>query len=201
MTDMPLYVVLCTYGPDANSRRPAAMAEHLAYLRKNRHRLRFAGPLLTDDGQAPAGSNAIVEVGDRASAEEFIEKEAFCRAGMFEDIEITRFRSMTENRQDGVTPDPDRPMFLCRWRIADSAGLPVAGNLGLPPDDASVHLVEGGALLTDDASQIIGALLIVEAADRATAERYVDHDIQRRSVVTDDVRISRWRFGQALGGS
>ena len=133
----PQYVVLCTFRRGALSLRAAAMAEHLSYLRENRYRLRFAGPLLDDDEGTATGSLAIVEVADRAAAADFIQREAFHRAGMFDDVEIVRFESAVGLRQADLTTDPQRLMFLCHWRTAPGADIPYNGHLGPLETDAS----------------------------------------------------------------
>lgn len=194
-----LYLIRCTYGADAHSLRERAMAEHLSYLQENGHRLRFAGPLLADDGRTATGSNAIVEVSDRTDAEDFIAEEAFNRAGMFDDIEILRFESGLNNRQVHITPDPEREMFFCRWTTAARSGMSSAGGFEVSQGDPSVRMLEGGALLTDDATQVIGGLFILEVHNRPAAEDFLAMDIRRRSGDADDVLVSRWRFGQALG--
>jgi uncharacterized protein YciI len=201
MTDpLPVYVVLCTYGPDALSRREAAMAEHLSYLRENGFRLRFAGPTLADDGQTATGSLAVVAVADRAGAEDFIGGEAFNRAGMFDDIEITRFASDIDGRQALITPDPEREMYLCRWTTADAT--PVADrDRSAVAEGAGVRLLEGGELLTDDASQAVGGFFLLEAPDRSAAEDFVAEDARRRSGAAARVLVRLWRFGKALGGA
>jgi uncharacterized protein YciI len=195
---VPLYVVLCAYGGDALSLRDAAIAEHLSYLRGNRHRLRFAGPLLDDDNQSATGSLAIVEVADRAKAEDFIAGEAFYRAGMFSRVEIVRFASAVGQRQASLT-DSGRQMFLCWWRT--STNLPYDGCPSLPRADASVGWLEGGVLLSDDGTRVVGGLCIIEVTDRHHAEGVVALDVERWSAADARTLVTRWRFGQALGGA
>jgi uncharacterized protein YciI len=197
----PVYVVLCTYSGDVRALRDAAMAEHLAYLRRNRHRLRFAGPLLDDDNRCATGSLAIVEVPDRTSAEDFIAEEAFYRADMFGDIEIARFESAIGHRQVDLTADPGRQTFLCRWRAMTGTNLPYDGCPSLPGADASVRWLEGGALLSDDATRVVGGLFIIEVTDRRHAEGVVGSDVGRQSAAKASTLVTRWRFGEALGGA
>jgi len=197
----PLYVVLCAYREGASSLRDPAMSEHLSYLRKNRYRLRFAGPLLDDDNRTATGSLAIIEVADRAGAEGFIAGEAFHRAGMFGDVEIVRFESAVGHWQASVTPDPERQMFLCRWRTATDSDLTYDGHPSLPAPGRPVHWIEGGALLSDDGTHRVGGLSVVEVTDRYDAEELLALDVERWSVATARTLVTRWRFGQALGGA
>jgi uncharacterized protein len=175
------YVVLGTYRRGALALRAAAMAEHLAYLRRNRYRLRFAGPVLDDDRTAH-GSFAIVAARDRVRAADFIEREAFHRAGMFDNVEIVRFASATGHRQANLAADPERPPSL-------------------PGQDSFARVLEGGVLLTDDGVRVVGGLFIIEATDRQYAERALALDVARWMVADAQTLVTRWRFGQALGGA
>ena len=47
--------------------RSAAMEPHLAYLRATRDQIRFAGPLIADDGETPLGSVTVLDAPDRAA--------------------------------------------------------------------------------------------------------------------------------------
>jgi uncharacterized protein YciI len=199
--DGPLYVVLCTYRRGALSRRDAAMDEHLSYLRSNRHRLRFAGPLLNDDNGCATGSLAIVEAQDRTEAADFIEREAFYRAGMFGDVEIVRFESAVGGRQASLTQDPRRRAYLCRWRTMTYRCLPYDGPPSLPGGAPSVRWLEGGVLLSDDGTRVVGGLFVVEAIDRHQAAGVLAVDVERWSAAEVNTMVARWRFGLALGGA
>ena len=194
--DARTYLVLCTYGRDALSLRDAAMEEHLSYLRGNRDRLRFAGPLLDNDARSASGSLAIVEGGGRAGAEDYIAREAFCRAGMFDSIEIVRFESAVGLRQVDLEPAGGRQLYVCRWltETGQAYGRPPT----IPEADASTRMLEGGALLSDDGAQLIGGLFIVETIDRGHAEAVLASDVGRWGVGDARTLTSRWRFGQAL---
>jgi uncharacterized protein len=194
--DARTYLVLCTYGRDALSLRDAAMDEHLSYLRRNRDRLRFAGPLLDEGGGSATGSLAIVDVGSRAEAEDYIGREAFCRAGMFDSIEIVRFESAIGLRQVGLKPQGGRQLYACRW-LAGS-GLTYRLPPSIPEADASTRMLEGGALLCDEGTQLIGGLFIVETTDRTRADGVLASDVERWGVGDASTMVSRWRFGQAL---
>ncbi len=193
--DARTFVVLCTYGRDALSLRDAAMDEHLSYLRSNRHRLRFAGPLLDNDIRTASGSLAIVE-GSRADAEDYIAREAFCRAGMFDSIEIVRFESAVGLRQAELEPDARRQLYVCRWLT--ETGQTYRRPPSIPEADASTRMLEGGALLSDEGAQLIGGLFIVETVGRGTPRRSSRLTSNGGAWGTRRTLVSRWRFGQAL---
>jgi uncharacterized protein len=196
---MPLFVVRCLYGPGATERRPAATEEHLAYLRANAHRLRFAGPLLLDDG-TPAGSLAIVEVADRQGAEDYIDQEAFRKAGMFETIEITRFSSLLNNWMVDLEPAEGRQQFLVQWTIPTA---PAAGRYDLTDDQfesGGATVMEAGPRLSDDGTEVIGGLRILEAVDRGVATTAATAAAAAERAGYTDLVVQRWRFGKALTG-
>jgi len=59
-------------------------------------------------------------------------------------------------------------------------------------EDAGVRTVMSGPLQTDDGEIMNGSLLIVEAQDRATVERYIAHDPFKRHGIWGEVKISRF---------
>ncbi|HYM33623.1 MAG TPA: YciI family protein [Candidatus Cybelea sp.] len=87
-----LYVIYQEDRPGAEAIRAAARDEHLAYLARHRDILVLGGALLDDDGQRRTGSCLIVNVANRAAAEEFSLNEPFRRAGLFATVKITRMR-------------------------------------------------------------------------------------------------------------
>lgn len=192
-----MYLVLCTYGPDALSVRDAAMDDHLSYLRENRDRLRFAGPLLDPDGLTASGSLAIVDTDIRAQAEDYIVNEAFYRAGMFDGLEIIRFDSAVGLRQVNLEVQPEQ-MYMCRWLTASDIR---AGRLPGPDPAPPCPVLESGVLLSDDGTHVVGGLHIVATSDIGHAEMLAEADAERWGV--DDARrfVSRWRFGQALSAA
>ena len=189
-----MYLVLCTYGPDALSVRDAAMGDHLSYLRENRDRLRFAGPLLDQDGHTASGSLAIVDTDIRAHAQDYIVNEAFYRAGMFDGVEIIRFDSAIGLRQVNLKVEPEQ-LYMCRWLTA--SGVP-SGRAPAPESAALCPELERGALLSDDGTHVIGGLHILATSDREHAESVVASDVERWGVDDASCFVSRWRFGQAL---
>jgi uncharacterized protein YciI len=106
------WFVKSMYTPDAMDKREAAMEEHLAHVRSYADRIQFAGPLLSDDGQTPIGTMAIIQLPDRAAVEEFVAGDGYAKAGMLEPAEITRFVSSKRLTQHDRNPDPNLQMFV-----------------------------------------------------------------------------------------
>ena len=72
--------------------RAARREEHLAYLDKHQNILVLGGALLEDDGIKRTGSCLIINVPDRAAAEDFSRNEPFRKAGLFKSVKIARMR-------------------------------------------------------------------------------------------------------------
>ncbi|CAA2155387.1 hypothetical protein MBRA_01033 [Methylobacterium brachiatum] len=72
--------------------RKAHRAEHLVYLDVVKDKLLACGAKLNDDGSDAGGGLYVVDVGTRAEAEALIQADPFHKAGLFERIEIKRWR-------------------------------------------------------------------------------------------------------------
>ena len=49
---------------------------------------------MSDDGETPTGSFLLIDVEDRAAAEDFARNDPFAKAGLFETTEIRRWRKV-----------------------------------------------------------------------------------------------------------
>ncbi|GAN46149.1 uncharacterized protein YciI [Methylobacterium sp. PvP062] len=72
--------------------RRANRAEHLVYLDRIKARLLACGAKLNDDGSDAGGGLYVVDVETRAEAEALIQADPFYRIGLFERVEIRRWR-------------------------------------------------------------------------------------------------------------
>jgi len=78
--------------PDSGSVRRARRPEHLAFLEQRKAMLLACGAKLRDDGSDAGGGIYIIDVEDRREAEAFIAADPFSKAGLFQRVEITRWR-------------------------------------------------------------------------------------------------------------
>lgn len=65
---------------------------HLDYLEQNKKLLLACGAKLEDDGVTGTGSLYIVDVETREEAQAFIDGDPFTSGGLFDRIEISRWR-------------------------------------------------------------------------------------------------------------
>ena len=89
-----LWAILCFDRPNAANLRAETRARHLAYLEARKDRVLFAGPLLSDDGQAAEGSVILVNLARRAEVEAFARDDPYAAAGLFERVVIRRSRAV-----------------------------------------------------------------------------------------------------------
>jgi uncharacterized protein len=66
--------------------------EHLAFLEEHKAMLLACGAKLQDDGSDAGGGIYIIDVEDRPEAEAFIAADPFSKAGLFQRVQITRWR-------------------------------------------------------------------------------------------------------------
>lgn len=84
-----IFALICKDKPGALAVRQASRPAHLEYLTAldAAGKLKFAGPLLGDDGQ-PVGSLVAVEAESRAAAEEIAAGDPYALAGLFQSTQI-----------------------------------------------------------------------------------------------------------------
>ncbi|WP_250504323.1 YciI family protein [Caballeronia sp. AZ7_KS35] len=73
-------------------------AAHLAFLEEHRHLLLACGAKLTDEDENAGGGVYIVDVRTREEAEQFIARDPFSIAGLFERVSIVRWRKAYVDR-------------------------------------------------------------------------------------------------------
>ena len=64
-----LFVLICEDKPNSEDLRKSVREDHLAYLKD--FDVRFAGPMLSDDAETMVGSIIVIDVPDRAAANQF----------------------------------------------------------------------------------------------------------------------------------
>lgn len=89
-----LFAVFCTDKPNSLELRKATRPAHLEHLQKYSQYILMAGATLADDGVSMNGSNLIVDVPDRAILDEYLTKDPYSEAGLYEKIEVRGFRKV-----------------------------------------------------------------------------------------------------------
>lgn len=89
---MPLYVLACFDKEGALDLRMATREAHLAWARDQHGRIRMAGPMLSES-DAMAGSLFFLEAESEAEVRAFNAEDPYTKAGLWDRVEIKRFRS------------------------------------------------------------------------------------------------------------
>ncbi len=202
-TKSPTWIVRGMLKPDGGiEARAAALDPHLKYLRANRDRIRFAGPLLADDGETPRGSLTLLDAPDRAAAEAWLAQEPYNKAGAFGEITFTRWSSSMDIRQLDYSRTEGWQQFV----ITAIDGPDAKTKRG---QVAEAHhkfqsmvmdrYVARGPMFDDDGGAMIGSFMIMEVPDRAACEKLWAGEPLNQGGVFEDVTMERWRYGKAIG--
>lgn len=88
------YLIRAIDKPGMAATRAAVRDEHLRYLEPHTSRLLAGGALLADDGSTVLGSLIIIDTDERAEAQALIDDDPFNRSGIFDSVEIVRWRKV-----------------------------------------------------------------------------------------------------------
>ena len=88
------YLIRIYDKPDAAALRVATRPAHLEYLRPFIPRILAAGGFLDDDGTIASGGMIIFDTDSRAEAEQLAANDPYQLAGVFERVEIRRWRKV-----------------------------------------------------------------------------------------------------------
>lgn len=93
-----LFIVLATDKPGSGQVRADNRPAHIEYLRSFGEAIVAGGATLSDDGGSMTGSFLLIDVADRAAADGFAAGDPFAKAGLFESVEIRRWRKVIFNQ-------------------------------------------------------------------------------------------------------
>ena len=88
------YAIITRDRTDAGSLRADTRAAHLEYLKQFSEQIIAGGGFLTDAGELDGGGLIIVDTEDRQEAERLAENDPYTKAGLFESVEIRRWRKV-----------------------------------------------------------------------------------------------------------
>jgi uncharacterized protein YciI len=174
---------------------PALDEDHWSYMDRFADGMIARGPTLSANRELWTGSVHIVDLPSAEAAREFVEREPYNRAGLFEHHLICRFENLlgrTMWESPGGSADP---RFLV---IAQPA--PEAGELApalLPPDVAALlreRLIVHGELFTPDDARPAGVALALHAPTREAVDvllRDGDPGLDEHF----ELQIFDWEFG------
>jgi len=150
--------------------------EHWSYMDGFADGMIARGPTLATDRATWTGSMHIVDLPSAEAAREFVEREPYNRAGLFERHMIRRFENLLGRTMWEFNGAPDEPRFLVIAR-APRDFVPLARE----------RLIVHGELLTPDEARPVGVVLALQAPTREAVEALLAQ--------TFDVEILDWEFG------
>jgi len=89
---MPHYALICIDKPDSLPLRLANREAHLAYVAETGV-VTQAGPFLDDD-DSMIGSLLILDVPDRAAAQDWGANDPYFKAGLFQNVQVHRWKKV-----------------------------------------------------------------------------------------------------------
>lgn len=89
---MPLFAIICTDKAEALQVRLDTREAHLAYI-KSTGLVTQAGPFLSAEGQM-CGSLVILDVENRAAAENWATNDPYAKAGLFAKVRIEEWKKV-----------------------------------------------------------------------------------------------------------
>lgn len=91
-----LFALICTDKPNSLDLRLKVRPDHVAYLNGLGDTLKTAGPFTTDEG-SPDGSLVIIDVENRAAAEQIAKNDPYAKAGLFASVDIRAWKWTLKN--------------------------------------------------------------------------------------------------------
>ena len=89
-----LFAIFCTDRPGRGQVRLDNRPAHVEFLKGTGDALKFAGPTLTEDGDAMTGSLIVIESDDLAAAEDWAKGDPYAQAGLFESVVIRPWKQV-----------------------------------------------------------------------------------------------------------
>jgi uncharacterized protein YciI len=174
---------------------PALDEEHWSYMDGFADGMIARGPTLAADRATWTGSVHIVDLPSAEAAREFVEREPYNRAGLFEQHNLRRFKNLLGRSMWESPGGSDDPRFLVIAHVLAETGEPTPA-VRLPDFTALARerLIVHGELLTPDEARPVGVVLALQAP---TPEA-VDALLRDRQGGLDkhfDVQIHDWEFG------
>lgn len=190
------WMVKCVSKPDMVARRAATLQAHVEHLDKFKVETWFSGPMMVGDGSNANGSFRVIDFPTRENTADYIGTDPYTTAEIFRQIDIERVFPYTGLRQRDYTQTDGNAQFVI---VARTDPRPVETE---PNAEVSAflkahaeHLIFAGMQATDDGETGVGALYVIDVADRAAADAFVADEPLSRGPDGRSLTIERWRFG------
>lgn len=184
-------------GPLRDEHRQA----HLDYIASTEAQTMFAGPILTEDLATELGSHRLINLPDRAAADQHVADEPYVIGGAQQGSEILRWSaSVPYTWRDCPRKEGNVQYLIHAIDKPDSDNL---RNELRAEHEAYQGRVEElyitrGPLLSDDGERQLGSLMIIDVADLAAAKDFWDNEPFVKGGLFERVEFYGWRFGRVF---
>lgn len=89
-----IYFFFCQDKPGLAHVRAETRPLHLAYIKQYEASILAGGPTLTDDETGMNGSVLLIDLPNRAAAEDFAANDPYAKAGLFESVTIRPWKKV-----------------------------------------------------------------------------------------------------------
>ncbi len=174
---------------------PELDEQHWSYMDRFADEMTARGPTLGTDRQTWTGSLHVVDLPGPNAAREFVAREPYNRAGLFEEHFIWRFTNFLGRTMWQFAGATDEPRFLVLAQAADDLpNGPRPVPLADLPRELCERLIVYGELRNLDIEEPAGVALAVQVPTREALDSLFG---DRRAGLVDfgEVRIHDWEFG------
>jgi uncharacterized protein YciI len=184
------------YSRAAGGEPDSALTEaHWTYMDQFADGMTARGPTLAPDRATWTGSLHIVDLPNADAAREFVEREPYNRAGLFDGHVIRRFKNVLGRTMWDFPRKPAEPRFVVIAHLRAPAGehVPVAPRADFTTLSRE-RLIVYGELFTPDEAAPAGVLLAFQAPTREVAGSILRDGLAGPEKYFD-LEIHDWEFG------
>jgi uncharacterized protein len=192
------WLIKCRSKPATDALREATLPAHRNFLDGYPEVTWYSGPLFTDDNKNAIGSLRLIEFPDRAAATAYINADPYTKAGIFESINIERWRPGLDVRQRDYPRKANTMQFVIHAHDKTDGVTRRAPLREAHLEYLKQHrqiIVARGPLLDDMGERTTGSLIMLDVADKAEADAFWAGEPFNRAGVYERVTMERWRFG------
>lgn len=179
----------------ADAEHDSAMDEqHWSYMDGFAHAMTARGPTLGADRETWTGSLHVLDLPSPDAARDFVAREPYNEAGLFEEHFIWRFANLLGQTMWQFAGSPDEPRFLV---IARAAGVPehaAAVPFAALPRELRARLIVYGELRNLETDAPEGVACAIQAPTPAALDDLIA-DSEAGLDRYADVLIADWEFG------
>jgi uncharacterized protein YciI len=196
-----LFSILIHDEPNSAALRDEHRAAHLAYLKGFDAQTLFAGPFTDDDETADLGSFRLLDLPDRAAAEQHIADEPYVIGGIQKRWQIHQWKpSVPYTWRDCPREEGNiQALFY---------GTDFPGGMAKRIENRDAHenylndhdnmVMTRGPLLTDDGSESVGSIWLLDLPNLDAGRELLKGDPFYKSGIYKEEMLVRWRFGRVF---